>query len=322
MFVDELEIKARAGDGGDGVIRWRREKYIPKGGPAGGNGGKGGDVYVRAVQDLALLAKYRGAKEFDAGIGLPGGDKSMHGRDGDDRYIDIPVGATIYEDKRDRVYTLMKVGETTKILLGGAGGLGNEYFKSSTNRTPEKATSGKKGEEGVFRIELSLLVDVGLIGLPNAGKSTLLNALTNASARVGEYPFTTLEPHLGDLYGYTLADIPGLIEGASEGKGLGHKFLKHIKRTRTLLHCISLESENPMAQYELVRSELKNFDALLLEKEEWIILTKSDISDDAHTQRVLNEFNKDTHSHVHVVSSDLKEGVKELSDALTTYLKE
>lgn len=318
MFVDELEIEARAGRGGDGVVRWNRQKFKPKGGPAGGNGGKGGDVYIRAVNDLSLLGKYRGEKEFSAEDGDHGQDSSKHGKNGADLYIDVPKGATVHNLTHDRVHTVTEVGETEKILIGGNGGFGNEYFKSSTNRSPEQATKGKSGERATFRIELSLLVDIGLIGLPNAGKSTLLNALTNTTVRVGAYPFTTLEPHLGDLYGFTIADIPGLIEGASKGKGLGHKFLKHVSRTKMLLHCVSLENENPLEQYDIIRKELSNFDDALLEKEEWIVLTKSDLVDSDTVAEAEKRFQRE---NVYVISAETGEGVKELSDTLVKKLR-
>lgn len=292
MFVDELEIYAKAGDGGDGVVRWLRAKFISKGGPAGGNGGKGGDVYVRAVRDLSILSKYTGSKKFIAPNGENGKDKSKFGKASNDLYIDVPIGSIITDVDRERVYELFEEGKVEKILRGGNGGLGNEHFKSSTNRSPQEATFGKKGEDGMFKIELSLVVDVGLIGLPNAGKSTLLNAFTNASSPVGSYAFTTVEPHLGALFGYVLADIPGLIEGAAEGKGLGHKFLRHITRTKMLLHLVSLEHEDPVLEYKAIRNELGKFDTSLLKKEEWIIFTKKDLADQAKIDRVTKDIDK------------------------------
>lgn len=319
MFVDELEIFAKAGNGGDGVVRWRREKHRPNGGPAGGNGGRGGSVYMRAVRDLGLLSKYTGTKEFSADNGGAGLDNSKFGRDGEDLYINVPVGATVTDLKRNRVYTFDHVDDTEKILIGGSGGLGNEYFKSSTNRAPEESTKGKRGEEGHFKIDLSLIVDAGFIGLPNAGKSTLLNTLTNATARVGSYPFTTLEPHLGDLHGLILADIPGLIEGAGAGKGLGHKFLRHVQKTKMLLHCVSLESEDIEHTYESIRTELGNFDPDLLKKDEWILLTKTDLVSEEVTQQALTLL-KGRSQNIYAISAENGEGVKELSDALTQYL--
>jgi GTP-binding protein len=321
MFVDELTIEAKAGHGGDGVVRWRREKSIPFGGPAGGNGGKGGDVYMRAVRDLSLLGKYTGSKIFTAEDGRPGEKRSKYGKDGEDLYIDVPVGATVTERERERTYTFMEEGETHKILLGGRGGLGNEYFKSSTNRSPEEATKGKRAEKGTFIIELSLIVDVGLAGVPNAGKTTLLNALTNTKARVGAYPFTTTEPHLGELYRYIIADIPGLIEGASEGKGLGHKFLRHIARTKMIVHCVSLDEEDPVKTYSMIREELRKFSTELTEKTEWIVLTKSDLAPADKISNTMKALAKITDSQTLVVSAETGEGIKKLSDTLVQFLQ-
>lgn len=321
MFVDEITIKAKAGDGGDGVVRWRREKFIPKGGPAGGNGGRGGSVYVRAVRDLGLLSKYTGSKEFVAENGVSGSKRSMHGRDGGDLFIDIPIGATITEENNGKTYELTTDGQTVCILQGGNGGFGNENFKSSTNTTPTESTKGTKGERGTFLIELKLVVDIGFVGLPNAGKTTMLNALTNAHAKVGSYPFTTLEPHLGDLFGFILADIPGLIEGASEGKGLGHKFLRHIERTKMLLHLVSLENEDPYTTYKTIRSELGLHDEKLLEKEEWIVLTKSDLQTDTEVQSILNIFENKNIKNIYVTSNVTGKGVKKLKDDLVKHLR-
>lgn len=321
MFVDELEIYAKAGDGGDGVVRWLRAKFVSRGGPAGGNGGRGGDVYVRAVRDLNILAKYTGNKKFIAPNGESGKDKSKFGKASNDLYIDVPIGSIVTDVSRERVYELFEEGATEKILRGGAGGLGNEHFKSSVNRSPQEATLGKKGEDGTFKIELSLVVDVGLIGLPNAGKSTLLNEFTNATSPVGSYAFTTVEPHLGVLFGYVLADIPGLIEGAAEGKGLGHKFLRHITRTKMLLHLVSLEHEDPFKEYKSIRNELGKFDKSLLEKEEWIIFTKKDLADQGKIDAVMKGIDKNE-NRVFIISVESSEGVKELRDALVKKLSE
>lgn len=320
MFVDQLEIYAKAGDGGDGVVRWNREKFKPRGGPAGGNGGNGGSVFVRAVRNLNQLAQYTGSKEFRAKNGEEGRGGSQYGKNADDLYIDVPIGSIITDIERGRTFELFEDGQTEKILLGGQGGLGNEYFKSSTNRTPLQSTEGKEGEEGRFKIELSLVVDVGLIGMPNAGKSTLLNTFTNATSQVGAYQFTTLEPHLGMLFGYTIADIPGLIEGAAEGKGLGHTFLRHVTRTKMLLHLVSLEHEEPKHAYYTIRNELSKYDKSLSEKKEWIIFTKKDLTEQAVVDKLVNDIDF-TEKRVFVVSQNDPKSTKKLQDELVQHLR-
>lgn len=327
MFVDELTIEAKAGDGGEGVVRWLRLRHMPKGGPAGGNGGRGGNVYVRAIRDLNILSKYTGDKLFNAENGAAGSGRSKYGKDGEDTYIDVPIGSKITNTSDNSVYVLESEGEVIQILSGGQGGLGNEHFKSSTNRTPEESTKGTKGESGEFRIEVTLSADVGIIGLPNAGKSTLINAFTNATSAVGVYPFTTLEPHLGELFGFVLADIPGLIEGASKGKGLGHKFLRHVSRTKMLLHCVSLEGVETdgvgklQAEYETIRKELDDFNTELSLKEEWVVLTKSDLASEKLASEALESFKK-YKKPVFLLSVEANEGVKELRDTLIKHLRE
>lgn len=282
-FIDEIKIHAQAGRGGDGVVRFRREKFVPKGGPSGGDAGRGGDFYVQAVRDINILAKYKAKKSFIAGRGEDGSNKSLHGKNGEDFVLELPVGSVIRNILTNETWQLTKENEKILLLKGGHGGFGNEHFKSSVNTTPKEARPGVPGEQGDFHIELELFADIGFIGLPNAGKSSLLNALTNAGAKVADYAFTTLDPNLGDFYGYVIADIPGIIEGASVGKGLGIKFLRHIKRTRMLAHLISLENQNTLKVYKEVRKELQNYDKDLKlsndglsNKEEVIILTKSD----------------------------------------------
>lgn len=291
MFIDEIKFFAKAGRGGDGVVRWRREKFIDKGGPNGGDGGKGGDIYAVAVNDINLLSKYKHKKQFVGNDGEEGAGGSKHGKDGKNLLIEFPIGSIITNVESGGSVSLDVVGQKELLLKGGSGGYGNEQFKTSINTTPTKATKGKIGEQGNFKIELELFADVGLIGLPNAGKSSLLNAITNASAKIGSYQFTTLDPNLGDFFGYTLADIPGLIEGASTGKGLGIKFLKHIKRTKMLVHLVSLENTNPIKVYKEIRKELGSYDKTLTEKKEVIILTKTDlISDSKKIEKIKKEF--------------------------------
>lgn len=320
MFVDELTIYAKAGDGGDGVVRWRHLKFKPMAGPAGGNGGRGGDVYLRAVADLNILSKYTGDKKFIAEDGEPGRASSQFGKAGADVYIDVPVGSRVTDKRNERTIEMLQIGQTLKILKGGAGGYGNEQFKSSTNTSPEESTQGRSGEEGHFFIELAMLADVGLVGLPNSGKSSLLNALTNAKSQVGAYPFTTLAPHLGNMYGHLVADIPGLIEGAHAGKGLGQKFLRHISRTKMLLHVVSLDSEDPKSDFLTVKNELANFDKALLDKESWIVLTKKDLVDQAVIDAVVKSL--DEHKNrVFILSLLTGDGVKDLQDSLVKHLQ-
>lgn len=279
-FIDEIKIYAEAGRGGDGVVRWRQEKFIPKGGPAGGDGGRGGDFFVKAVRDVHILSKYKAKKEFRAGRGEDGGNKSLHGKNGDDFILELPIGSVITNLETDEKMQLLEEGQKVLLLKGGHGGFGNEHFKSSTNTTPRECRPGQDGENGNFQIELELFADIGLVGFPNAGKSSLLNTLTKANAKVGAYAFTTLDPNLGDFYGYIIADIPGLIEGASEGKGLGVKFLRHIKRTKMIAHLISFENANTMKTYKEVRKELEKYGNDLDKKDEIIVLTKTDVIDD------------------------------------------
>lgn len=279
MLIDHVTLKIEAGKGGDGVVRWRREKGIPFGGPAGGDGGKGGDVYFRVIRDIQALSTYKHKKEWDAEPGEAGQKRSMHGSNAKDLFLQIPLGAVVYNREYDKKYEFLEEGDFI-VLRGGKGGLGNENFKSSTNRAPEEFTKGEKGEFATFDIELKLIADVGLIGLPNAGKSSLLNALTRAGAKIGDYPFTTLEPNLGVYFDYVLADIPGLIEGASEGKGLGHKFLRHITRTRVLVHLVSAENDDVAKVYTTIREELGKYDKELLKREEIVVLSKIDTIDE------------------------------------------
>mgnify|MGYP001589218081 FL=1 len=283
-FIDEIKIYAEAGRGGNGVVRFRQEKFVPKGGPSGGDAGRGGDFYVVAVRDVHILLKYKTKKKFIAGRGEDGGKKSLHGKNGEDFVLELPIGSVITNLETEEKWQLTREGEKILLLKGGYGGFGNEHFKSSINTTPRESREGADGEKGNFKIELELFADLGFVGLPNAGKSSLLNALTNAEAKVGDYPFTTLDPNLGDFFGYIIADIPGIIEGASEGKGLGAKFLRHIKRTKMLAHLVSFENSNMLKSYKEIRRELEKYDKSLnlgadglLEKEEIIILTKSDV---------------------------------------------
>lgn len=321
-FVDELTIHARAGKGGNGVVRWLHLKGKEYSGPAGGNGGNGGDVYIRGVRDLSLLLRYRGEKKFEAEDGEDGKSQTQDGKGGEDLVIDVPVGSIVKNLTTGEVHEFLAESEQKLVLKGGRGGAGNAVFKSSVNTAPEESTPGVEGEEADLHIELRLIADAGLVGLPNAGKSSLLNALTGASAKIGSYAFTTLDPNLGVLHGRIIADIPGLIEGASEGKGLGSKFLRHIARTSLLLHCVSLESEHPFKEYETVRAELKNFEGGdLSAKPEHIVLTKSDTRDAAYIESQLALFKEKTGRPVHTVSVIDDAALKRLSDDLAQALQ-
>lgn len=294
MFIDELTLLFKAGHGGDGVVRWRHEKGRDKAGPSGGNGGKGGDVYAVAVRDIGILSAYRNIKELAAGRGEDGAKDLKQGGTGKDVEIKLPVGSRLTNLSTGYPIELLKEGEKVLLLRGGKGGLGNEHFKGSTNIRPKESTSGTLGEEADFHVELLLVVDVGIIGLPNVGKSSLLNTLTSAHSKVGNFPFTTLEPALGSFYGLIIADIPGLIEGAAEGRGLGHKFLRHIERTKALVHCISAEVEDPIETYKVVRKELELYNKParpgpaggdMTKKPEVVVITKVDMIPEKETQK-------------------------------------
>jgi GTP-binding protein len=320
-FLDEITITATAGKGGNGLVSWRREKFIAKGGPNGGDGGQGGDVFIKAIRSLRVLDQYRAKKEFFAPNGVNGGSRSFKGANGEDLYIEFPTGSKITNITSGEIYELTKEGQEIKILRGGQGGYGNEHFKSSTNQAPQEATPGKEGESAELHIEVSLIADIGLVGFPNAGKSSLLNALTNATAKVGEYPFTTIDPNLGDLFGFIIADIPGLIEGASGGKGLGFTFLRHITKTKIILHLVSLEQEAPMKAYETIRGELESFGKGLIEKEEIILLTKTDVSDIDNVNKIKKEF-ESLGKKVFAVTLFDNEQIKTFRDVLVNFLRE
>ncbi|KKR22114.1 MAG: GTPase obg [Candidatus Moranbacteria bacterium GW2011_GWA2_39_41] len=275
MLTDEVKIKVFAGRGGDGVVAFNKTKMSL--GPTGGTGGKGGNVYFQGVSNLSALNKYKNKPKHYAGNGKNGQTDNSDGRTGEDIILTVPIGSVLHNLTTGEDINVKTVGEPILVATGGFGGRGNFCFRSPVNTSPEEREEGRPGQEFEFMLELRLIADIGLVGLPNIGKSSLLNELTKADVKVANYEFTTLEPNLGALEGIIIADIPGLIEGASQGKGLGIKFLKHIKRTTALAHCISLESENPKRDYDIIRKELGDFDPELLQKKEIILLTKSDL---------------------------------------------
>src|ERR1700741_4730821 len=274
-FLDEAKVYIRSGDGGNGCVAFRREKFIEFGGPNGGDGGKGGDVVAEAVHGLNTLIDYRYQQHFKAKNGRAGMGKDRHGANGGDIVLKVPAGTQIYEEDGETLLAdLARVGERVTLARGGNGGFGNAHFKSSTNRAPRHANPGQAGEERAIRLRLKLIADAGLIGLPNAGKSTLLAAVSAAKPKIADYPFTTLHPQLGvvevDGNSFVLADIPGLIEGAHEGHGLGTRFLGHVERCAVLLHLIDVTGDDPAAAYRTIRKELKSYGGHLAEKPEVI----------------------------------------------------
>lgn len=319
MFIDELTVDIHSGKGGDGIVSWMHFKGIDHAGPGGGNGGKGGDVYLRGVRDIGLLSKYRFIKDFRAEDGKNGSKNCMHGKAGDDLILDLPIGTVLTNiDSGDSVEVLSE--EPIFFLKGGNRGYGNAYFKGPKNINPKESTPGKPAQGGTYKIELKLVVDLGMVGFPNAGKSSLLNSLTSAKAKVGSYQFTTIAPNLGDLYGFVIADIPGLIEGASEGKGLGHNFLRHISRTKALLHCISAENDDPLNDYKLIRAELGKYDKTLLDKPEIVLITKTDTIDEKTLKKLVTTLKK-INKNVLTVSILDDASLKSLSDELVKLLR-
>ena len=275
MLIDNVTIKVKAGKGGGGKVAFNSN--LMSLGPVGGDGGKGGDIYAEGVSDLSALAQFRNIKSVKAGDGGNGSGQSVDGPGGKNTIIKLPIGTVITDLDNGETTEVIKIGEQTLIARGGKGGRGNFQFRSPTNTSPKDFEYGKAGEEFTVKLELKLIADVGLIGLPNVGKSSLLNELTRAKSKVANYPFTTLEPNLGVYYELVLADIPGIIEGASAGKGLGVKFLQHIERTKILFHLISAESADPLEDYQVVRKELGAYNSKLIEKDEYVFLSKSDM---------------------------------------------
>ena len=290
MLIDDIKIKVKAGHGGRGAVAFN--KVMMSLGPTGANGGKGGSVYLEGVSDIGALSQFRGKKELKAEDGENGKSQFHDGEDGKDINLKVPIGTLVHNLSTGEDLEIISIGQRLLIAKGGKGGKGNFKFRSSVNTSPTEFQEGLPGEEYELRLELKLIADVGFVGLPNVGKSSLLNELTNAQSKVANYPFTTLDPSLGVYYELILADIPGIIEGASENKGLGIKFLRHIDRTKTLFHFISAESLNPIKDYKIIRNELGAYNKKLLDKTEYIFLSKSDLLNNDETKKKLNQFKK------------------------------
>ena len=331
-FVDEARIEVTAGKGGDGCASFRREKFIPKGGPDGGDGGRGGSVWVRADRNLNTLIDFRYARLHRAGNGESGRGADCYGAGGKDIELRVPVGTVIFDEETgDELADMAHDGERALLAAGGRGGLGNLHFKSSTNRAPRQFTKGEPGEHRALRLELRVLADVGLLGLPNAGKSTFIRAVSNARPKVADYPFTTLQPYLGVVRvgperSFVLADVPGLIEGAAEGAGLGHQFLRHLSRSGLLLHfvdCVGPEgTADPVKDARVIALELKRFDAAMARKPRWFVLNKIDLVPTANRAALLADFKRRlrTRSPVFMASAATGEGCRELVGAVQKFL--
>lgn len=322
MFIDYAEVEIAAGNGGDGAIAFRREKYVPKGGPSGGNGGNGGNIILKADPNLFTLLDFRYKRKYKAQNGEPGGNSRKDGKFGEDVVIKIPVGTIVKNAETGKVICdLNKVNEEIVLAKGGKGGKGNSNFATPTNQAPRKAEPGKEGESLRVIFELKLIADVGLVGFPNAGKSTLISRISAAKPKIADYPFTTLTPNLGivkykEYKSFTVADIPGIIEGAHEGKGLGLKFLKHIERTRILLFLIDITSDNYQKEYDILFNELKSYSKKLADKKKIISLSKADLAVDKDLKKIAKKKLKNSDSPILIFSSATGQGIPALLDYL------
>ena len=324
-FLDQVKIYVKAGDGGNGSPSFRREKFIEFGGPDGGDGGKGGSVILKSERNLNTLIDYRYQQHHKAERGTDGAGKKRTGKSGKDLFLKVPVGTQVFEeDNKTLIFDFKKQGDEFVLAIGGKGGLGNVRFKSSTNRAPRKFTKGKIGEEFVIWLQLKTIADIGIIGLPNAGKSSLLSAITSANPKIANYKFTTLNPNLGvavyDNKEITIADIPGLIEGAHKGIGLGIKFLKHIERCKTLLHLIDITENNLENAYTQIKNELKSYSKDLLKKKEIIVLNKIDLINEKEIKKILKTFAKNKKAEVVTLSTFNKDSVSKIKGKLLSYV--
>ncbi|MDC3179745.1 GTPase ObgE [Candidatus Pelagibacter sp.] len=324
-FLDQVKIYIKAGNGGDGSPSFRREKFIEFGGPDGGDGGKGGSVILKAEQNLNTLIDFRYQQHHKAKRGENGEGQNRTGKSGQDLILKVPLGTQVFEeDNKTLIYDFTKISEAFTAAAGGKGGLGNTRFKSSTNRAPRKFTKGTQGEEFTIWLQLKTIADIGIIGLPNAGKSSLLASVTNANPKIANYQFTTLNPNLGvasyDNKEITIADIPGLVEGAHKGTGLGIQFLKHIERCKSLLHLIDITSEDLKKSYQQVKNELKKYNNKLIKKKELIVLNKIDLVDEKVVNHIIKDFKKNIKSEVVTVSTFNKTSVSKIKSKLLNYV--
>lgn len=325
-FIDEAKFHVKAGDGGNGCVSFHREKFVPKGGPNGGDGGRGGSVIIVATNSLNSLIDFRYKSHFKAERGVHGKGKDMHGRSGKDCIVKVPVGSVIKDSESGRILAdISQDGESVVVARGGDGGMGNPHFASGTNRTPRVATNGEMGEEFWLKIELKLIADVGLVGLPNAGKSTLLSRLSAANPKIASYPFTTLEPQLGVLQHKwfkpcIIADIPGLVEGAHNGVGLGHKFLRHVERTSILLHVIDAADENVEENYRIITNELQLYKNELADRIQILVLNKKDLIDESDLTTIQDYF-KQFDQELITLSGETGEGVDALKERVLETLE-
>ena len=323
-FLDQVKIYIKAGNGGDGSPSFRREKFIEFGGPDGGDGGKGGSVILKAEQNLNTLIDFRYQQHHKAKRGENGAGQNRTGKSGEDLILKVPLGTQVFEeDNKTLIYDFTKISEEFIAAAGGKGGLGNTRFKSSTNRAPRKFTKGTQGEEFTIWLQLKTIADIGIIGLPNAGKSSLLASVTNANPKIANYQFTTLNPNLGvasyDDKEITIADIPGLVEGAHKGTGLGIQFLKHIERCKSLLHLIDITSEDLKKSYQQVKNELKKYSNKLTKKKELIVLNKIDLIDEKEVNHIIKDFKKNTKSEVIAISTLNKSSLSKIKSKLLNY---
>ena len=324
-FLDQVKIFIKAGDGGSGSPSFRREKFIEFGGPDGGDGGKGGSIILKSERNLNTLIDFRYQQHFKSERGSDGKGKNQTGRGGKNLYLKVPVGTQVFEeDNKTLIFDFKKESEEFVVAVGGRGGFGNTRFKSSTNRAPKKFTKGVKGEEFWIWLQLKTIADIGIIGLPNAGKSSLLAAITSATPKIANYKFTTLNPNLGvavyDDKEITLADIPGIIEGAHEGTGLGIKFLKHIERCNSLLHLIDITEEDLKKSYSQVRKELKNYSKDMLKKDELVVLNKTDLLEDKEVKKIKNDFLKKHKVNLITHSTFDKKSISNIKSKLIKYV--